>query len=238
MQQFIDFILRHQADITAVFWFVLCFRGYAIYAERAKQKVTCLASIMHQHRIEWMERLLDREVRVADTTAIANLERTVAFFASTSLLILAGIVTVLGASDKAIDIVADLPFVTPMSKAVWELKLLLLVMLFVYAFFKFTWSLRQYGFASVMIGATPFPANQLSDKARNAYVLRNAKLLSLAANNFNVGLRTFYFSMAVLGWFINAWLFALLTLIVVFTLYRREFKSRTLRDLSYSDADY
>jgi uncharacterized membrane protein len=88
-----------------------------------------------------------------------------------------------------------------------------------------------------MIGATPHAVDSLSEQARNAYVLRNAKLLSLAANSFNLGLRTFYFSMAVLGWFINIWLFAGLTVVVVLTLYRREFKSRTLRDLSYSDAD-
>lgn len=73
------------------------------------------------------------------------------------------------------------------------------------------------------------------EQARDACVLRNAKLLSLAASHFNVGLRTFYFSMAVADWFINVRLFVRLTLIVVFTLYRRELKPRTLRDLSCSD---
>jgi uncharacterized membrane protein len=59
-------------------------------------------------------------------------------------------------------------------------------------------------------------------------------MASLAANNFNLGLRTYYFSIAVLGWFMNAWVFVLLTAVIVFVLYRREFTSSTLRTLTMS----
>ena len=231
------FVKNNAVDLFALFWFLVCFKGYTMYASRAAKSTHGLASVMHSYRVEWMKSLLTRDVRVADTTTIANLERGVTFFASTTMLILAGLVTVLGSTEKAIDIISDIPFAHHATTAEWEMKLLLLIVLFIYAFFKFTWSLRQYGFASVMIGGTPMPEMDLSENARTAFALRTANILSLAANNFNAGLRTFYFSFAALGWFIHSAVLIVLSVIVVFILYRREFKSRTLYEMGVSRSE-
>ena len=51
--------------------------------------------------------------------------------------------------------VHDLPFTTPTSTLVLDLKLLVLTGIFVHAFFRFTWSMRQYSFGALLIGATP-----------------------------------------------------------------------------------
>ncbi|MBC8211353.1 MAG: DUF599 family protein [Gammaproteobacteria bacterium] len=227
----------HWENILAVSWFLLCFKGYSLYANRAAQHVNCLASEMHQYRVEWMKRMLTRENRIADTSTIANLERSVAFFASTTLLILAGLITVVGSTQKAIDVISDIPFASQATTAEWELKLLLMVILFIFAFFKFTWSLRQYGFASVMIGGAPLPTDAMVNQARTAYALRISNTMSLAAGNFNTGLRTYYFSMAVLGWFINPWIFMGLSTLIMLILYRREFKSRTLAEMLMSRSE-
>ncbi|AKH19344.1 DUF599 domain-containing protein [Sedimenticola thiotaurini] len=231
------FIEAHWESIVAVIWFTLCFYGYMFYSQRMARTTNCLSSVMHKYRQAWMEQMLTRDVRVSDTTALANLERSVAFFASSTMLIVAGLVTVLGSTDKVIDMVADVPFATDASRSEWEIKLLLLIGLFTYAFFKFTWSLRQYGFCSVMMGGAPNADAQVSERERKAISLRIAHVASLAANNFNLGLRTYYFSLAVLGWFINPWLFVALSGTIVWILYRREFKSRTLNELIMSRAE-
>jgi uncharacterized membrane protein len=237
MAEILIFIQINWVNLLGIAWFLVCFHGYAVYSSRAARQTNCLASVMHKYRLEWMQSLLKREVRVSDTSALLNLERAVTFFASTTLLVLAGLVAVLGSTDKAIVIITDLPFTSQVTKVEWELKLLLLIVLFVYAFFKFTWSLRQYGFATVMIVGTPMPDDEMSPQARNSYAVRNANMLSLAASNFNAGLRTYYFSMAALGWFINFWTFVILAAAMVLLLYRREFKSRTLAELITSAVD-
>ncbi len=224
-------------SILAFIWFMLCFSGYFIYSQRKAETTHCLSSVLHQYRQTWMERLLQRDVRVADTTVLANLERSVTFFASSTMLILAGLMTVMSSAEKVIDLVADVPFAVIASRAEWELKLLLLVGLFMYAFFKFTWSLRQYGFCAVMLGGAPTPDEQISERERTAAAIRMARVASLAANNFNQGLRTYYFSLAVIGWFINPWLFMALSTGIVWVLYRREFKSRTLEELVISRSE-
>ena len=50
-----------------------------------------------------MRQMLGRDNRMVDIQILRNLTRTGIFFASTSILILAGIATILGATDKAID---------------------------------------------------------------------------------------------------------------------------------------
>ncbi|WP_029134057.1 DUF599 domain-containing protein [Sedimenticola selenatireducens] len=237
MNEIAKFAQTHWESIVAFVWFMVCFYGYMIYSQRMARTTHCLSSVLHQYRQAWMEQMLTRDVRVADTTALANLERSVAFFASSTMLILAGLVTVMGSTDKVIDMVADVPFAIDASRSEWEIKLLLLVGLFMYAFFKFTWSLRQYGFCAVMLGGAPTMDAQVSGRERKAFAIRIAHVASLAANNFNLGLRTYYFSLAVLGWFINPWLFIALSSGIVWVLYRREFKSRTLEELIISRAE-
>ncbi len=237
MDQLSSFITTNWINLLAILWFLACFKGYNIYTHKRARDTYCLANLMHQYRLKWMTHMLGRENRIADTAAIANLERGVTFFASSTMLILAGLMTVLGSTEKAIDVVGDIPFVTHATKAEWELKLLLLIGLFIYAFFKFTWSLRQYGFTSVMMGAAPMPGDEPSEPESKAHANRLAAMSSMAAHNFNQGLRSYYFSMAVLGWFINSWLFMALTAGVVLVLYRREFKSATLRQLVISKTD-
>lgn len=229
-----SFISQNLLDLVALVWFLFCFRGYMGYARKRSLSTPCLASTLHMYRNQWMMQVMERDNRISDTSAIANLERSVAFFASTTMLILAGLMTVLGAAEQAIDVVADIPFAVETTRQMWEVKVLLLIVLFVYAFFKFTWSLRQYGFVSVMIGGAPTPNQALCEQEKQVYASRMARMASKAAGNFNIGLRTFYFSQAVLGWFINPLLFMALAALVTFILYRREFRSSTLQVLTQS----
>ncbi len=61
-----------------------------------------------------------------------------AFFASSCLLILAGIITALGYTSEAMEVFATMPFGVVPSREIWELRLVVLMVVFVYAFFKFT----------------------------------------------------------------------------------------------------
>lgn len=232
----IIFIEQFALNLFAGVWFLLCFNGYMRYAKarnyRSNPDSPSLASEMHRYRYQWMEKVLTREMRVADAAAIANLEKSVAFFASTTMLILAGLITILGSTDKAIDLISTLPYALATNRAEWELKIMMLILLFAYAFFKFTWSLRQYGFVTIMIGSAPLPSDQCTDKERKSVAGRMASMASMAANNFNIGLRSYYFSISMLTWFIHPVLFMFSSSLVVFILFRREFKSSTLKVLA------
>jgi uncharacterized membrane protein len=243
MSNILPFLHSNWLNITALAWFLFCFNGYMFYSKKHSYDHPCLASLLHSYRHQWMLRMLTREMRIADNAAIANLEKSVAFFASTTMLILAGLMTILGSTEKAIGLMDGFPFSVTASRTEWEVKIVVLIIVFVYAFFKFTWSLRQYGFVTIMVGAAPVESEQVAEneldselnKKREALVKRIASMTSMAANNFNIGLRTYYYSIAILTWFINPWIFMASTAGIVFILYRREFKSSTLKILMMDD---
>ncbi|MEE4463530.1 DUF599 family protein, partial [Azotobacter chroococcum] len=74
----------------------------------------------------------------------------------------------------------------------------------------------------------------VTEQERKAFAERVARVISLAANQFNFGLRAYYFGLAMLAWFINPWVFMLLTAGVVIVLYRREFHSEVLEVMVYT----
>ena len=222
-------------DLLAALWFVLCWVGYTRYAYWKGLTTACLSSVLHLYREDWMRRLLLRDNRIADASVIGNLERNASFFASSTLIILAGVLTVLGASDRATSLLADLPWVVQASQGVSELKLLCLAVVFVYAFFTFSWCMRQYNFAAVLVGSAPMAGERhVAELEREAFSKRTARVISMAANTFNFGLRAYYFGMATLAWFINPWFFMLVTAGVVLVLYQREFHSDVLGVMAHT----
>ena len=143
-------------DLFAIVWFFLIWIGYAYYAEmKGKKGKKSLMGISRLNREDWWRAMLSRELRIVDITVITNLSNSAIFFASTTLLILGGLLAIIGTSENIIAVMNDMPFVANEEKALWEFKLLLIFGIFVYAFFKFTWSLRQHNFCSVLVGAVP-----------------------------------------------------------------------------------
>lgn len=217
-------------DYVAIAWFFVSWIGYQRFADwSAGQDRPSLMSVMGAYRHDWWESLVGRELRIVDAAILTNLSNAAAFFASTTLLILGGLLALLGTSDRVMAIVSDLPFSAQSGEVMWEYKIFLLLSIFVYAFFKFTWSLRQHNFCAVLVGAAP---DRRIDPAELAeFVARSAHIASAASNTFNYGLRAYYFGMAALAWFLNSWVFMLVTTFVVAILYYREFHSGALKTL-------
>ncbi|SFB88922.1 Uncharacterized membrane protein [Marinospirillum celere] len=221
-------------DWLALGWFTLCWAWYYEYSRRRQRSKRCLAGVMHGYRYDWMTRLLNREARIADATIMTHLERNGAFFASSALLILAALFGLMGTTERALLVLSDLPLsAAEPSRLGLELKLLLLITLFIYAFFTFTWSMRQYNFCAILIGSAPDPGEKdTTPGSRKMYAIQAANVIDLAANQFNYGLRAYYFGLALLAWFLHPVAFILATTGVVLVLYRREFHSKTLKALA------
>lgn len=229
-----DELIINWANLIALAWLILNWVGYTYLAKKRAKTADCIAFTLHTQRRQWMESMLDREQRIADTALLASLERHVTFFASTTILILAGLLTLFSTTEYLFSMVAKFPLATPSTPLEMQLKLLFLLAIFIYAFFTFTWSMRQYGFCSVLMGAAPqyLPPEQhppADQEQRISYMKSLAKVIDQAGHSYNYGLRSYYFAMATLAWFISPWLFMGATTLVVAILYQREFHSPTLK---------
>src|ERR1700761_1859175 len=133
-------------DLIALFWFVGAWLGYSAFIEMTPQGRRGLNALMHHYRSLWMERMLAREARMVDGQVIAGLQNGTAFFASTSLIALGGAITLFHSTEDMRSIIAALPFGEAVTHAQWELKVVGLSIILVYAFFKFAWSYRIYNY--------------------------------------------------------------------------------------------
>lgn len=221
-------------DIFACIWFLSLWVGYSRFAHRkARQGSENISFVMNRLRTQWIAQLCKREARISDAAIIANLERSVTFLASSSMLIIAGLLTAITATDALSEVLVDIPFYDYSSSYMLHIKFAGLLLIFIYAFFTFSWSMRQYGFASVVIGAAPNieDVEEMTESELETFNLSASRVIDLAAHTYNYGLRAYYFSLSMLAWFVNAWLFIAASTIIVAVLYSREFHSKPLQHL-------
>ncbi|MEI7668850.1 MAG: DUF599 family protein, partial [Pseudomonadota bacterium] len=119
-------------DIVAPLWFALCWAGYSLTADYMSKNRSSLLVIINEYRLNWMRQMLKRENKMVDATLIGNLLRSISFFASTTIFIILGLITLFKYRDEATDIITSIPFATPATPFLWESKVFLLVVIFIY----------------------------------------------------------------------------------------------------------
>ncbi len=217
-------------DLIALAVFIACWFGYDWFAKRHANDRPSLITVMNPFRERWFAQTLSRENRIVDSALVSNLLHSATFFSSTTTLVLGGLIALFGSVEKSVDVFDNLPFGQRSSQQLLEAKIILMILLFIYALVKFTWSVRQFNFVTILVGSFA-PKDELIDEDRSS-AMRAAGILKLAGENFGQGLRAYYFALAVLMWFVQPLFFVAGTVIVTIMLYRMEFHSRTLDVLS------
>ncbi len=220
-------MLLSPLDLSALAFFLSGWTAYHVLVECLPFGRKALNNRMNEYRLRWMLEMQAREARIVDASLLATLQSGTAFFASTSALALGGSLALLRGADDALRILADLPLATAASRAVWDLKVVGLVVIFGYAFFKFAWSYRLFNYVAILVGATPSATSGRPDQ-RRLTALRAAEMSIVAGRHFNRGQRAFFFALAYLGWFVGPIVFIVTTLCVVLAILVRQFASDAL----------
>ena len=111
---------------------------------------------MDRYRHGWMTVMAEREfMRMVDTMIQGSVLQGCTFFASTAIFLIGGLLAMLGATDAALEVLKDLPFAVETTRALWQIKVLGMVTVLIYAFFKFAWAHRLYTYCIVVMGADP-----------------------------------------------------------------------------------
>lgn len=219
-------------DGLAVLFFFAAWVAYASFAQRLLPGRASLLASTNRERRRWMLQTTYRDNRVVDGVVVQSLSASPSFFASTTILIIGGLLAVLSTTERASELVREIPFAARTSALVFDLKVILLTAIFVYAFFRFTWSLRQYTFGALLVAAAPAHDTFADDAQREAFADRAGRVMGLAAETFNDGLRAYYMAFAAVAWFVSPWALMAATVGVVWVLYRREYHSDVLAVLN------
>ncbi len=218
-------------DLLALGVFVFAWFFYAITVEHLAIGKRSLNARMNEHRAIWMRNMLARDMRMTDMQIMTALQNGTAFFASTTIFAIGGALTLLRSSSEILQIMALLPIQAPTSPALWEIKNFGLIVIFVYAFFKFAWSYRLFNYVAIMLGATP-PHEEKDSPHAQAHLKRTIAMFQSAATHFNRGQRGFFLALGYLGWFISPWLLIITTIGVVYVMWRRQFASDSWRAMA------
>ncbi|MGC4061789.1 MAG: DUF599 domain-containing protein [Aquabacterium sp.] len=217
-------------DWAALALFVFGWVGYALFAgHRAKVESTLLASTNHYRRL-WMAHVTYRDQRIVDAAVAQNLSTSPNFWASTTILVLGGLLAVLGTNEKATDIFKDLPFAARTSMLIFDVKIVVLLAVFVYAFFRFTWSMHATPSARSWSAPRPMSScvRQRRPIARTSPRARGQARCAWPPRSFADGLRANLHGLRRDRLVHSPAAFAIGTLAVLWILYRREFRSDVL----------
>src|SRR5215213_10232264 len=215
-------------DYVALAWFIGAWAVYSITLSLTERRMQGLNSEMNRYRDVWMLQMLAREMRMVDAQIVAALQNGTAFFASTTLIAIGGALTLLRSTDEVLNVLATLPFGIETTRTQWEAKVIGVVVILIYAFFKFAWSYRLFNYVAILFGATPLATDRDSPEAQ-AHAARTARLFTTAGQHFNRGQRAFFFALAYLGWFISPWVFMATTAAAVVVMWARQFASESRR---------
>jgi uncharacterized membrane protein len=212
-------------DIASLSFFVC---AWVLFSQATSGRMVTrpsLTSLMNEQREEWLRTMTRRELRMIDTGIMMGLQQGTAFFASSALFALGGCFALLQASDAVMSALSDLPWTAAPVRAVYELKVLGLMVILAYTFFKFGWAYRLFNYCSILIGAVPMAKDVTDSETMRPGLERAARMNIIAGRHFNAGLRGLFFSIGYLGWFVGPVVLVATTLFILVVLVRRQFFS-------------
>jgi uncharacterized membrane protein len=202
---------------------LLCWFGYNYGVPLLEKQRPSLSVIMSLQRRRWVANAVQRDTPM-DAILSGNLMGSVSFLASTSVLLVLAIFTAFGNLTALMDTLSTVGLKPDYSPAEVQIHLFSMLAIFVMSFFSFTLALRQFNHFCILLGAIDHSGHTTADEIEAI-----AQLNTLAAKNFNNGIRAYYFAVPSVFWFVSEWFAIAASVITVAFLIHREFFSSAHR---------
>lgn len=210
-------------DAAALVFLLLAWAGTTRLVEHPPRNRPSTSVLMANYRREWMKVFVSRSPRIFDSQIVSSLRQGTAFFTSASMIAIGGGFALIGNADRLRGVVQDLG--TPADPvAVFEIKLLLMMVFAANAFLKFVWSHRLFGYTSVLMAAVP---NDPKDPMAHPRAQQAGEINIAGARSYNRGLRSVYFGIGATAWLLGPWALMAASLMTTAVILRREFASHS-----------
>lgn len=209
--------------LVATLFPLFCWFAYNNGVRLLERRRPSLSVIMSMQRRRWVANAVTRDTPM-DAILAGNLMGSVSFLASTSVLLVLAVFTAFGNLTSlmgTLDIVGIHAGYTTQDA---QIHLFTTLTIFVLSFFSFTLALRQFNHFCIMLGAIEHSRHTTREE-----IDAIAQLNTLAAKNFNNGIRAYYFAVPMVFWFATEWLAIVASLITVAFMVHREFFSSAHR---------
>ena len=220
-------------DFASLLVAVLLIVAYHIFLRNKVKKdpTYTVQAVNRIARTAWVETIMgDEKNAVLAVQTLRNSTMAATFLASTSVLLIIGVLTLseqgekLGAHWNALNMVGA---INPM---LWMVKLLTLLLDLFVAFFGFSMAIRIYNHVGFMINV---PVRLNHKMITPAHV---ATHLNRAGHFYSMGMRAYYFLVPMVFWLFGPHLMLVSTIILLLALYRID-RAPKIMVLDYNDTE-
>jgi uncharacterized membrane protein len=202
---------------------LVCWIAYNYSVPLVERRYPSLSVIMSMQRRRWVANAAARETPM-DAIIAGNIMGSVSLLASTSVLLVLAIFAAFGQIPSVMDALKTVGMGASFSIPDLQIHLMVMLAIFVLSFFAFTLSLRQFNHFCIMLGAMDHTGRLTAGE-----IDAIASLNTLAAKNFNNGIRGYYFAVPAVAWFAADWLGIATSLVTTGFIIHREFFSTAHR---------
>jgi uncharacterized membrane protein len=164
--------------------------GYAVHAVNARVRARWVETVITSGRMD-----------VLAVQTLRNSVMAASFMASTSILLIMGVLTLSSDVEKMARLWQTLSAIGSGHSSEWMLLLnvMLLAADFFGAFYFYSMAVRYYNHVGYLISV---PVDTNRPESSHAYV---AAYLNRAGHNYSLGMRTFFFSLPLVFWFFGSY---------------------------------
>lgn len=194
-------------DALALALFFVCTVGYhnVYYPHRLRSSPMGTAKgKVDLYRRSWIENTLEKGEIITAVQQVRNVTSVATLFASSSLLII-GVIANVFLTKYQLHL-EESPVLD-----IFRIKAYLLISLFGASFMLFLFALRHLNYFSILVGAKK-EAVESAEKV--GFVDFLTEKINLAMNRYTLGVRCYYYSLAVIAWFFSTYAFIALTLLI------------------------
>lgn len=222
----INALLPYQNDALSFALSVLLLVLYHLFLRRKEQKDPSytVQAVNRTARAAWVENIMVHGKDILAVQTLRNSTMAATFLASTAVLLIIGVLTLSSQGDKLETAWHTLNIFGAKHADLWMIKLLMLVLDLLFAFFNFSMSIRIYNHVGYMINV-PLAVNH-----KSITPVHVAIHLNRAGQFYWMGMRAYYFLVPLLFWLFGPHLMLLATLGLVYVLYRLDRAPKILAD--------
>jgi len=192
--------------------------GYhlALWRRVRRRPLETAFGLARHTRNRWVALVMAERRDILGVQTLRNWTMAATFLASTAMLIALGILSIAATTEKAAEMARLLTFFGEAGATFWQIKLLILALGFLFAFFNFALALRYFNHAGF---AVALPA----DRDEHVTPEGVAEGLNRGVLHYTLGMRAYYLAVPVALWLFGPELFlgaALVTVGILRTLDR------------------
>lgn len=199
--------ITHLSDIAAALFSIFAIVGYHVWLRMRTRRDPdyTIQALLNKGRAAWVERMMKDKEGILAVQTLRNSIMGATFFASTSVALIVGTITLSTQGEKLSQTWNALSPLGPIDEQLWLLKLLVLLTDMLCAFVFFGQAIRLFSHVGMMI-SVPAPAMHPRQVTR---------LLQQAGRYHTRGMRCYYIAAPMLFWLFGPLLLVLSSLVLV-----------------------